>query len=216
MAAFVHGRDVYQLLRNAIQPVAVRVKCRVDQVRIDRDEERPVTVFSGANEVHGLSCHIPVALVEFPFPARIDAEFLGGIGVHHRVLRLVQRFEEVGHAVHHGVPARQVVHVLAEQQQVVRLPQTAVIGPHAGFQSLEVAPALAGVGVGAGEHVRARRTADGIGAVGVAEQRALGRQAVDVGGGTGHRRVALLASEQTPVPALGVKLDDVVPGHGTS
>ena len=87
--------------------------------------------------------------------------------------------------------------------------------PHPRFKPLVVVPTLAVVGVPPGPHVRARRAADGVGAVGILKVDAGLRDAVDVRRGMAERRMSGTA-EHAAIPAFGEEEDDIRSWHRAS
>ena len=148
-------------------------------------------------------------LVVFTLSSRVDAVRLRCVVVHHRIRGDVERLKKIRHPVHHRMPAGQVIHVLAQQQRVMRLVQRLVIRPHALLKTFEVRPAFAVVRVRARQHVRPRRTTDGVRAVSVFKNRSTLSKLVDVWRRVGHRWVKGHTTQHAPVPTLGVEVNDV-------
>ena len=154
MLALIQGRRINKFFWDVVQPELIRPERGVDQVGIQRNEERPIAGSARTDELNRPTSALPVGCVILALISRVDAVFLCKICIHDRVACGVQRLQEIGHAVHDRMPPGKVVHVLfPEQQHVVALAESTVIRPHALFQTLEVAPGFAFVGVSPGEHV---------------------------------------------------------------
>ncbi len=179
--------------------------------RADTQEKRLLPML--LHEIHCPVDVLPIALMAAWIVARIHAETLRFVLVEIRFVDSAgsqPRPEPSGL----GVTARQVIQ-LPEILEGMRFGEFAEQRPHPRLKPLVVVPTLAMVRVPPGPHIRAGRAADGVGAVGVLEEGAGLREAVDVRRGAAERRMPG-ASEHAAIPTFGMEEDDIRSWHRSS
>ena len=199
------------LLRDPIKPIAVRSERRVGKPGTDAQEKRLIPAL--LHEIHCSVDVLPIVLMAAWIVARIHAETLRFVLVE---IRLVDAAGSQPRPEPRRlrVPARQVIQ-LPEILEGMRFGEFVKKRPHPRLKPLVVVPTLAMVGVPPGPHIRAGRAADGVGAVGVFEEGAGLREAVDVRRGAAERRMPG-ASEHAAIPTFGMEEDDIRSWHRSS
>ena len=211
MVGAVYSWDIDRLIRNPVQPVAIRSERRVGEPRADTQEKRLRPVLF--QKVHRPVNVIPIALMAAYFVTRIHAKAL-------RFVLVEDGFVDSAGAQPRPEPRRWRV----TPRQIIKLPEIpddmgfgefAEQRPHPRLKPFVVAPTLAMVRVPPGPHIGARRAADGVGAVSVLEEGAGLRNAVDVRRRMAERRMPG-TSEHAAIPAFGVEENDIRSRHRSS